>query len=291
MNLKRISLFIIVLLVSYAGYSQSQRQNNYIVNPYLYLPTAAGAGESAQLFLGVRKQWLGIDGSPTTSVLSYDQSVMANLGAGAQFKFNEMGPITDFSLSATGNYKLELAEKQYVNFALTGGAAYAAFDLAAATDPSEPALSTIPENKMGAVLKLGVAYTFDSFQAFSVLPNLLGADLVFGESSSSSTSPFSEWLIGAKYNLSLNEKVAFEPQILYLGITGFANRLEGICSFRYEQKVLVGASYRQSLGLGALVGFAVSNDLMVSYAFEEGGITSNSGISNTTHEIGLTLSL
>lgn len=291
-NIKPFLLIFFILFCTITGHSQAQRQNNYIVNPYLYLPTAAGQGTSGQLFLGVRKQWLGIDGSPTSSVLAYDQSLMKNLGMGGQFKYDQMGPLTDFSLSVTANYKLDLAsagKKQYFNFALSGGVAYSTFDISDVTDPDDPALSTLPENETGGIIKLGISYSNESFQGFLALPNMLGTDLLFSEESSS--GPLNYWLIGAKYNLPVNQKIAIEPQVLYHGFNDYENKFEGICTFKYEQKVWVGASYRQSLGLGVLLGFAVSNDLMISYAFEEGGITSGNNISNTTHEIGVSLSL
>lgn len=266
------------------------RYNNYIINPYLYLPSAAGQ-DGSRLFFGVRKQWLGVNGSPSSAMLSYDTPYGNNFGMGGQFAYQSYGPLSDMSVSATGNYKLLInnSASQFFNFALSGGVRYSSFDFSASTDAGDPLYSSLPDNEWNGLMKIGVSYSWESFQAFASVPNLLGASSFIFDGSEIKAGPLNQWLVGAKYALKPNAKMTFTPQLIYHGNDVLEDLLEIILIFDYQKRLTAGVSYQNALGLGLLVGFTVSNDLMISYAFEEGNFSGYNRVGYTTHELGFSM--
>lgn len=71
MIMKKISILIVLGIISLAGFSQQQPMyGQYMFNMLNVNPAYAGNRDVGNVNFLIRRQWLGIDGAPTTGSIS-----------------------------------------------------------------------------------------------------------------------------------------------------------------------------------------------------------------------------
>ena len=79
--MKKIYPLIILFATWSAATAQQDAQyTQFMFNKLAYNPAYAGSIESPTLTAIYRKQWIGLEGSPETQVLSYTQRMLYNRG-------------------------------------------------------------------------------------------------------------------------------------------------------------------------------------------------------------------
>ena len=82
--MKKIAFGIFTLIGLNAGAQQMAQMSQYLLNPYLINPAAAGLTDFVDMNLSFRQQWVGFDNSPQTYYFSAN-SVVGKIGAAPKY--------------------------------------------------------------------------------------------------------------------------------------------------------------------------------------------------------------
>lgn len=267
---KHLLWLIVCFLPLFSEAQQLPVYSQFFMNPYLYNPAFAGVEGHTVIFFMHRQQWMGIDGAPQYSHVTFHTPLKNSLAIGGEISTDKQGPLTDNNFRVTGAYLLPLDRKHYLRFGLSLGAGNNRVDLNALGNTSDPALAGLLDNNFYMRSDFGVTYHFGRFNAGFSLPSLIGHDILTDESLSPvRITPVDNILFKANYRQSfLKDDLAWEPHLLYRYTNVGANQYEITNIFHIKHLVWVGASYRQDAGFVGLLGLKIAEKLGIGYAYD-----------------------
>lgn len=113
-------LFLSVVLFTSALWAQvNPTLDNYLLNPARLSPAAAGTLDR-DIQMIYDKQWVGINGAPQSSMLSFDYMTEGRLGLNVEFVNDQVGPVASNSFGLATAYHLQVGRKQFVSMGLRG---------------------------------------------------------------------------------------------------------------------------------------------------------------------------
>ena len=269
-------------MLSYA--QQDAQFTQYMYNTININPAYAGSRGALSMFALYRTQWVGLDGAPVTSTVSMNTPLNeSNLGLGISLINDKIGPTTENSISADLSYTVPTSDTWNLSFGIKATANL--FDLDAsklnpvnAADPSLQNYSTFSPN-IGA----GVYWHSEKAYIGLSIPNFIETNRYDDNEVAIFKERISYYLIGGLV-FDLNDTVKFKPAILTKIIQGAPLQVDVSANFMFFDKFMIGASYRWSAALSAMVGFQVSDGLYVGYGYDR-ETTNLNNYNSGSHEI------
>ena len=267
------------------SYAQQDAQfTQYMYNTINVNPAYAGSRGALSMFALYRTQWVGLDGAPVTSTVSMNTPLNeSNLGLGLSLINDKIGPTTENTFSADLSYTIPTSETWNLSFGIKATANL--FDLDAtklnpvnAADPSLQNYSTFSPN-IGA----GVYWHSDKAYVGFSIPNFIETNRYDDNEVAIFKERISYYLIGGLV-FDLNNTVKFKPAVLTKMIEGAPLQVDVSANFMFFDKLMMGASYRWSAALSAMVGFQVSDGLYIGYGYDR-ETTNLDNYNSGSHEI------
>ncbi|MEP2026856.1 MAG: type IX secretion system membrane protein PorP/SprF [Reichenbachiella sp.] len=290
--MKKITL-IILLSLFLAGHgliAQDQKiYSQFFMNPYVMNPAYAGATGYTTFFGTYRQQWLGLEGAPAYSHISFSTPLENNISVGAMAFNNNENAIVTSGAKVTGGYLLEIDRKQFIRFGMSIGGGYTSYDLDAGIDPTLLALSQSSTSYLMA--DLGVSYYYENFNVALSIPNLIGRDIVDANGFSEIVvEPYKDFVVQANYRHLVNRDFSIEPHLIYRFSIDNLSQYEAAVVAHIGHVIWAGLNYRQDYGMGALFGIKIQEKGAIGFAYEYGQSELESATSGT-FEISLGLQL
>ncbi len=253
-------------------------------NPSWYLSDASDGSVNAV----VRKQWVGIDGAPTTMVLNGHLPFHSiNAATGLHLSYDSFGPEKLINLVTFFAKSVRLSENEtYLSASLSAGisryeALYSGLD---GIDPHfrEDILET------SGILGLGLMYyrPENFFVGFSA-PQLSFQELGIG-SKRAEQHYNTPYYFMAGYLANLGDSFKIKPVVMGTRIKGLPNSVDVSATLYIQDALGLGLSYGTNKEMGTQLSFYASGNLRLGYSYQFGTESygrSNKG--NNTHEIGL----
>lgn len=263
------SLLVLITFID-AKAQQDPHYSQYMYNLNVVNPAYAGSKESISLGLLYRKQWVNIDGAPSTFTFSGHTPVGNNVGVGLSLVSDKIGPITEQNVFGDFSYTIRLNETSKLAFGLKAGLTLHKVGLRAIQsslpDPSE---GVFGEDSSDASLNLGTGafyYTEKYYLSFSI-PNIIkSAYLDFNGREYG--SDVSHYFLAAGYVFDLNYDLKFKPSFMLKSAFNVSPSLDLSANFLYNEKVEIGATYRLQDSFGGMVNFAITPELRIGYAYD-----------------------
>lgn len=299
-----ISCIIIFLDLFSFSSVQAQRLpffNHYFDNPYIYNPAYAGYDKHSVFYLTHRQQWLGIEGAPVSTQLSF-HSPLGNanpLFIGGDIMNDQLGALSHTAVKFTSAYLIPLSEENehYIKTAFSAGFGMHSYDFGSMDIGDDAVLQAARGNNTYLDGRFGVRYHNQGFNLSIALPHLFTPPAVLNDGfSQPGIDQLSRMIVSAHYRFDFNPEggLSFEPTALYHYNREGASQVEGMGVFYYrsrqagkqqEDLFWFGGSYQQQSGIGGIAGVRVKN-LKFSYAFSTGG-SAVSAYGMGSHEIQL----
>jgi type IX secretion system PorP/SprF family membrane protein len=293
--MKRLLTVICCVLtaLSCAGQTPAPFRQFYF-NPYLFNPGYTGINGYTELYLVYRKQWLNFNDAPTTVGVNFQYATKKRVSLGASIVSDETVGIRNTSFTGTFNYAVPIAANQSIRFGISGAVGTNNLKLKEGEyDPSDPRIQSAMNNSVYADGNFGALYVNRGLRIGFALPNLF-------KSSSFSDVNFSEpefspldnrlYSISYRFQVGTSGAVALEPYFLYRETSDGLNAWEAASTVYIHDKVWVGASYHETMGLGFFAGVNVKDLLRFSYSYELPP-PDNAFISASSHELHIGLRL
>ena len=303
---KRI-LWAAFTLLGICCYAQQQpHYTQYVMNQYIVNPAITGIENYTDIKLSHRHQWVGFEGAPVTTYFSahksfgganmkssatsfaveeggnprgrnyWDQYTAADPhhGIGVQVVNDKMGPLNNLTASLTYAYHLGLTERTSISAGFGLGINQLSLDASKvnfgkiSVDPSvysSGELRKIRPN-MSAGLYLYSANLFMGVSAQQIIPQRVD----FGNDSVrlKGNNLMPHMFMTAGYRFLVGDDFNFIPSVMVKYMQPTPTQIEFNGKLQYRDVAWIGASYRSSDAFAGMLGFNLSNKVMMGYSYD-----------------------
>lgn len=277
-----IGIFVLILSTSTVFSQQDPQYTQYMYNMNILNPAYAGSRGVTSIGLLGRTQWVGVDGAPQTATMSINGPVGKNVGLGFSIIHDEIGPVKEDNLYADFSYTLNLSEEDKFAFGIKAGATFLNVRefITVDQDPLNVPVSLVAPN-----FGVGVMYYNDRFYAGLSVPNFIETRHLDKKNGiTSSASEKTHYFLTSGYVFDLDENLKLKPSTMLKAAPGAPLSVDLSLNLLIQEKVELGISNRLDDSISAMVGFQVSQDLRIGYAYDH--TTTNFGVFNSgSHEI------
>jgi len=276
--MKKISILILfaLLTASISLAQQDAQYTQYMYNTVSVNPAYAGSRDVLSLTGLYRTQWVGLRGAPRTFTIS-GHSPLKNekVGLGVSLVRDEIWVQDETYLDIDFSYTINTSADAKLAFGLKAGAHLINIDFSKANpeDDSDDGFDPLNnvDNRFSPNVGFGLYYYTDNFYIGYSAPTLLRTkyyeDQNVGNISYLSRDNINHYLI-AGYVFDVSETTKLKPAVLFKAVEGAPLQADLSANLLFNEKFTVGLAYRWSAALSGLVGFQVSEGLMIGYAYD-----------------------
>lgn len=291
--MKKLSLIVLLLAILSSEFMTAQQDpqyTQYMYNMNVVNPAYAGSKESLSITALYRNQWSGFDGAPETFTFSAHSPLGDKVGLGLSAIKDELGPVSETNVYADFSYTLEIGSNTKIALGVKAGATFHDVGLTdlELQDPNDPFFSqdisnTYPNVGAGAFLY------GDNFYVGLSVPNLLNS-VHLDENGLKYGSETNHYFGTAGYVFQVSENVKLKPSVMVKSAFDAPVSFDGNLNALFFEKFEIGASYRLDDSFSGLVGFQVTDNIRIGYAYDY--ITSDlDAVADASHEVILTFDL
>jgi type IX secretion system PorP/SprF family membrane protein len=283
-------LTILSLLFCLAIFAQQvPLSSQYMLNRLVINPAYAGALDFYSASISYRKQWMTLDGAPTTQNISiHGPAMKGKIGLGLMFFREVIGVSKENNISASFAYRIKYRKKKVLSFGLSGSAVFSnnQWSQLKTTDANDAVFSGDSPQYIYPDFSAGVYYkTPKYFVGFSI-PMFLEHKLEGSSSSYKIENDFSNYnyLIEAGLILKVSDDIIFKPSFLsrYLPSTTYQFDINAIVDIK--NTIGVGFSYRTKDAVVVLIQLRITDQIKFGYSYDH-SISKLQQYNNGSHEL------
>ncbi len=250
-------------------------------------PAYTGIRNTISTSLNVKKQWLGVDGSPTTYMLGINGPINKTFNAiGGLISNHSVGPVNTYSALFSYAHLLKLNNQLHLSLGLNIGANYQNISLSkiSVINSNDPMFQNDLPNQVNGDFGAGAFLYSPMFYVGLSFPHLI-------------QTHFSKYdnieVPGYKRNaylssgllVELNKSLSLKPSVLFKMNDDAEVNLDMNALLSINNKFIVGASYRIKHTMAFIVNVQLSKELLIGYSYDLN--RSSSSIGNNSHEISI----
>lgn len=290
MRIKAVVLLLVLFILETGGRALAQTQSfsftQYMDNLTPLNPAYSVLDQAFSVNTMARKQWVGIDGAPTTFLLNGNIPIESINGAAGLIVYNDQFAIEhQTEVNAYFSKAIQLGQSDYLAVSLNAGirnyiANYSTLD------PSDPVFSNdVRETKPN--LGFGIMYFTDWYYLGISAPELTITSL--GTASIQSNNNFrSHYYFTGALITDLAEDFKFKPSVLISYAKDVPLVTDFSSIFYIKETLGLGGSYRFNNNLAAGIITLNLDQVHVGYSYQFGTSSNNLGGFNlATHEVTL----
>lgn len=291
--MKNISLvFGLMLLFLGAIAQQEPTFTQYFVNDMAYNPAIAGSKTYNSLVLQTRQQWLGFEGAPFSTNISYHGAINNRSAMGGYFMFEQTTPSMQANLHLNYAYHVPLNyDKVNLSFGIGSKLMYYNLDFDQEDMPSgiDPAFSASAYEKILADVESGVYLYGRNFYVGYAAINLLQSS--FNGEAGQGFSRNNELrnyygMTGYRFRI-INNDWQLEPSILLRHEEGQVRTFDISGRIFYLNNNWTGVTYCTNGTLAFVVGFLANNNMHIAYSYDQTLVGEIMHYNYGTHELSI----
>lgn len=275
--MKKLSILLFLVLLTSVTFAQQDAQyTNYMYNTISVNPAYAGSRDVLSLTGLYRTQWVGLRGAPRNFTFS-GHSPLRNekLGLGVSLVRDEIWVQDETYLDIDFSYTINTSSDAKLAFGLKAGAHLLNIDFTKANpeDDSDDNFNTMNnvDNRFTPNVGFGLYYYTDNFYIGYSAPTLLRTkyyeDENVGNITYLSRDNINHYLI-AGYVFDISETTKLKPALLFKAVKGAPLQADLSANLLFNDKFTVGLAYRWDAALSGLIGFQVSEGLLIGYGYD-----------------------
>ncbi|MEM8528199.1 MAG: type IX secretion system membrane protein PorP/SprF [Bacteroidota bacterium] len=297
--MKRHLLHIIFLFLAATAFAQQPVQYSlHMFNRMAYNPAYAGLDNSLSMTGVFRKQWLNLEGSPTSQHFNIHSPLpFIRSGFGLVFQNDELGVEQNMNLSAAYNYQLPVGQTGVLSLGFGGGIIQKRLDGSAIrtrdgeyTDGNlpnhnDPVLASTEVLGSAPMIEVGVYYKSEAFEAGFAVKDILEQPIV---STVVSIIPIRSYFFNAAAHIDLTDAIALHPSVFFKSDI-LETQADFSVLFSYNDNISLGASFRgysqnTADAVAILGGLRLSEKIKLFYSYDM-TLSDINTVSTGSHEI------
>lgn len=287
-NYKALISFLLIFISINSFGQQEALYTQYMSNPLIINPAYAGTLDIPVITGLFRKQWVGVEGSPETSTITFQAPITVfDFGIGGNVICNSIGPVSQTGVYFDYSYMLSLNQYGTLSFGLNGGINYYHINTSSLehNDPDEDIDNAEPLSLFYPNFGIGCFYYTDKFYGGFSIPKLLRHTIADGsvEVENLNKDELYYFLIGGAI-FQINDIVDFKPSFIARMTRKSPISADLSAVFVLYEKLALGLNYRYNESFGAICRWNFPFGLEVGYSYDY--TTSDFGNANYgSHEI------
>ena len=270
-NIYYLSLLLLVLMSSLTvSAQQDPMYTQYMYNTLSVNPAYAGSRGALSLTGLVRKQWVGIDGAPSTQTLTMHSPVFSdNMGLGLSVINDQVGPIHQTMLFADYSYSIQTTDNAKLAFGLNAGINILEANLAGLQSTQAGDLAIYDSNKLLPNVGVGVYYYSQKGYVGLSAPKLLEQELMeYKEGEVTQNKERRHYFMIAGYVFDLSSDLKFKPSVLVKAVPGAPLSIDLSGNFFIREKLGIGLAHRLDDSFSVLLQYYITPQFRVGYAYD-----------------------
>ena len=269
--LKTVSVLFITFM-SFNAYSQQiPLSSEYMFNEFMINPAATGSSKFMELRLSGRKQWVGLNGGPSTYNVSIHKLLNnKTMGLGASMFSDNYGPETRNGFKISYSYILPvdvLKSNLAMGLAFHGMQYSLDYSKLIAYDIGDPTLQTGVQTVFVPDADFGI-YLYNKKYTFGISANqLLSLPINIGSEDYSDNSMIRHFYVIGSYLFNISEQVDFEPSFLVKGTLNTPFQADINFRLIVDNNYWASVSYRTKSTIVGMIGFNYKN-FVFGYAYD-----------------------
>jgi type IX secretion system PorP/SprF family membrane protein len=258
-----------LMFTSIVTYGQQDAQfTQYMYNTINVNPAYAGSRGAMSIFALHRTQWVGLDGAPTTNAVSINTPLNSSrLGLGVSIVNDKIGPTHENTISADLSYTVPTSETFKLSFGIKATANLFDLDVSRLSPKQAGDLSLQNFNKFTPNIGAGIYLHSDKAYLGLSIPNFIETNRYDDNDVKMFKEKKSYYLIGG-YVFDLSSSIKFKPALLTKMVEGAPLQVDISGNFLFNDKFMIGAAYRVSAAMSAMVGFQISDGMYIGYGYD-----------------------
>ena len=267
--MKKTTILFILNMFIILGFAQSNiRLNNFWDNTYYINPASINTQHLAEISLASRKQWLNIDGAPTTFFAfgtTYLDKLKTQLGL--KFYQDKIGYTSTSDIAFSYAYAVKLNREWRMNLGLSASFQMLGYDMNAVNllNINDPAVADKLLNENNFNVNLGVEVLYKNFKFGGASQNLF-----------SLFSTINKQYVNTNFLYGMYKQNSHELLNLGFGVCGvqYSNFYQVEFSVRNyfelskENQLHCGIFYKTKNEMGAILGLDLNNKMSISYSYD-----------------------
>lgn len=272
-----VPIAIFLALISTVNAQQDAQYTQYMFNTMSVNPAYAGSRGQFSAAALYRSQWVGLDGAPETFTLNLHSPIRnSRLGYGVSVIQDNIGDgvVSETYFDAIVSYTIDVSLEGKLSFGLKAGGNLLNLDFNGLRNfDLEPVSIDNIENRFSPNIGLGLYYHTNKFYAGLSAPNILETEHFDNSRTDANSAQFLSkerinFYFITGYVFDLNGNLKFKPALLTKVVGGAPLQLDMSASFLFNDKFSFGAAYRWDAALSGLVGFQITDQLMLGLAYD-----------------------
>ena len=271
MNMKKIILFLIVIVPVAVYGQQFPFMEGYSVNPFTLSPSYAGIHNSKTVFADYRSDWSGINGGPKTYQLSYNDKLNDKVGLGVRFIYDVTDIFKQTMLLGTYTYQVNIAQDHIINFGLSMGFFRNSIDLSKYYNNPDYVQDMALYNgqvisKIKFATDVSALYRYKQAEGGILFSNLLFGTVRY-RNTETKYKPLKNYLLHAAYLFEIDDKWSVKPTLILRGGQDIPMQFEVAPTITWNDRFWATALYRTRGIFGFGLGGEVIDGILLNYSY------------------------
>lgn len=279
---KSIILFYILLIVGFVAAQQEQQYSQYLLNPFTINPSVAGTEDFIDAQMGLRSQWSGFSGAPTTTYITahgtlgkvphqyhFKKEHKNWHGVGMQLYNDRTGAFNRSAFLFAYAYNTSVTHKIRLSLGAYAGGKFVQIDQSHwenIGDEDDGLFQRDLQSGMKPDLHFGATLYHPNF-----FVSLIGANLI--STSFSSNVEFQSrnrphYYLQAGLRLKASSTTTITPSLLVRYVLSVPPSVNASVKIDWDNQLWVGTSVRMIESFNVFVGGRLMDKVDLSYAFE-----------------------
>lgn len=289
--MKRIRLITFVLLALVVGSVSLKAQQRSIYSQYMFNglsinPAYSATDIASNLSIHHREQWVGLDGAPRTSTLSfYTPTGFSSLSVGAMAWYDKIGVNSQFGGSISAAIKTQLAANLFLAAGLNIGADYGHSDLPSLAGTTYDPLFQRVERDINGVVGAGLILYSSNFYLGVSAPQVQNITLKEEKNEGREKGMFlRHFYVSGGYLWDIDQDFKLKPNFLVRFPEKSSMQYDINLSAYLFNRFWIGASWRSEESINVLFKYEFSPKFEFVYSYDI--LTGASGkVANGSHEV------
>jgi len=268
------------------SYAQQDAQfTQYMYNTVNVNPAYAGSRGALSIFGLHRTQWVGVDGAPTTNAVSMNTPINdSNLGIGASFVSDKIGPTKENAISVDVSYTVQTSETFKLSFGVKGTGNFFNLDATKLNFAQQETVEAQKLNKFTPNVGAGVYFHGEKAYIGLSVPNFITNKQKFDDTNKVAYQEKMSYYLIAGYVFDLSPNTKFKPALMTKAVSGAPLQADISGNFMFFDKLVLGAAYRWDAAVSGMAGFQITDGLFIGYAYDY-DTTDLNNYSKGSHEV------
>ncbi|MEQ9423634.1 MAG: type IX secretion system membrane protein PorP/SprF [Cyclobacteriaceae bacterium] len=286
----RLAIAFSLVVVLKPTETQAQQQvmfTQYMFNALAINPAYAGTHDAISITALGRKQWVGLDGAPSTQTLSLHSPVTKkNISLGLVLLNDKIGIFRQTGIFTSYAYRVQMGEGKYLSMGLQFGLTRlkAEFTELTTVQQGDPNFFFNDFQKFKPNFGAGLYYYSDRFYAGVSAPLLLNNFIADKVDNGGAIKERRHFFAMTGYVFDLSHSLKLKPHALLKMVEGAPVEFDLNANLIINDVLWIGASYRSLASINALLEIQLNDQLRFGYAYDF-TTTDLAKVNSGSHEI------